>query len=146
MAANLGLVADAAERQAHEFASECARDRFAERSFTGARRPDEAQDRSLGVVLELAHREELEDALLDFFEVVMILVEHLARVFDVQIIFGRDAPRQADKPIEVGAHDGVLRRFGRDHLEALEFLVGDFARLGRHLRLFDLLLDFFDFG
>src|SRR5271163_1643002 len=76
----------------------------------------------------------------------MILVEHLARVTNVEIVFGRDAPRQADEPVEVGAHDGMLGRLGRNHLEAFEFLVGDFARLGRHLRLFDLLLDFFDFG
>jgi len=53
MPANLGLVADAAERQAHEFAAECSSDRLAERSFAGARRTDEAQDRSLGVVLSL---------------------------------------------------------------------------------------------
>src|SRR5271170_1258066 len=146
MAANFGFVADAAERQAHELASERARNRLAQRSLAGARRSDEAKDRTLGVVLELAHREKLEDAFLYFFEVVMILVEHLARVTNVEIVFGRDAPRQADEPVEVGAHDGMLGRLGRNHLEALEFLVGDFARLGRHLRLFDLLLDFFDFG
>ena len=146
MAANLGLVADAAKRQPHELASEGARDRSAERGLAGARRPDEAQDRTLGVVLELAHGEKLEDALLDFFEVVVILVEHCARVLDVEVVFGRHAPRQADEPVEVGAHDGMLGRLGRDHLEALEFLVGDLARLGRHLRLFDLFFDFLDFG
>jgi len=76
----------------------------------------------------------------------VILVEHLARVPNVEIIFGRHTPRQAHQPIEIRAHDGMLGRLGWDHLEALEFLVGDLARLGRHLRLFDLLLDLFDFG
>jgi len=30
----------------------------------------------------------------------MIFVEHLARVPNVEIVFGRDAPRQADEPVE----------------------------------------------
>ena len=56
------------------------------------------------------------------------------------------APRQAHQPVEVGAHDGMLGRFGRDHLEPLEFLVGRLARLLGHLGRFDLLLEVFDFG
>ena len=46
MAANLGLVVHAAQRDAHELASQGARDGFAQRSLAHARRPDEAQDRT----------------------------------------------------------------------------------------------------
>ena len=46
MAADLGLVAHAAERDAHELAAERARDRAAERGLAGAGRADEAQDRA----------------------------------------------------------------------------------------------------
>ena len=38
----------------------------------------------------------------------------------------------------------MFRRLGRDHLEALEFLVGRLARLFRHLGGFDFLLDFLE--
>ena len=75
VAADLGLVAHAAERDADELAAERARDRAAERGLADAGRADEAEDRALHVVLELAHREVLEDALLHLLEAVVILVE-----------------------------------------------------------------------
>ena len=77
MAADLGLVAHAAERDAHELAAERAGDRAAERGLADARRADEAEDRAAGVRLQLAHGEVFEDALLDLLEVVVVLVEHL---------------------------------------------------------------------
>src|SRR6185437_14879069 len=55
VAADLGLVAHAAERDASELASDRARDRAAERRLADARRAREAQDRALLVVLELAN-------------------------------------------------------------------------------------------
>src|SRR3984893_4964665 len=120
MAANLGLVADAAKRQPYELASQCARYRAAERGLAGPRRADEAQDGSLGVALELAHGEELEDALLDLFEIEMVFVEHGAGVLDIKIVAGGNRPGYADQPVEVGPHHGMLGRFGRDHLEPIE--------------------------
>src|SRR5687768_10118602 len=44
MTANLGLVADAADRDAHELTSERACDRLAERGLADAGRTDEAED------------------------------------------------------------------------------------------------------
>ena len=46
VAANLGLVAHAAERHAHELAAERPRDRLADRRLAGARRPDQGEDRA----------------------------------------------------------------------------------------------------
>ena len=46
VAADLGLVADAAEREADELAPHRARDRAPERRLADARRPDEAEDRA----------------------------------------------------------------------------------------------------
>src|SRR5690348_17782771 len=43
VAADLGLVADAAERHAHELAVESARDRLADRRLAGAGRPDQGR-------------------------------------------------------------------------------------------------------
>ena len=146
MTANLGLVADAAEREPDELPPQRARDRTAERGLAGSRWPDETQDRALGVALELAHGEKLEDAFLDLFEIEMVFVEHRARMLDIEIVVGRNRPWQSDQPIEVGAHHGVLGRFGRDHLEPIELLVGRLARVLGHLGRLDFLLEVFNLG
>ena len=117
MAADLGLVADAADRDALELAAERLGDRLAEARLADAGRADEAEDRARRVGLELSHREVLEDAVLDLLEVVVVLVEDLARVVDVEVVLGLGAPRQLDEPLEVGADDAVLGRRGRQLLE-----------------------------
>ena len=55
MTADLRLVTHAAERDALELAPDGTGDRATERRLARARRPDEAQDRALRVLLELAH-------------------------------------------------------------------------------------------
>ena len=110
VAADLGLVAHAAQGDAHELAPQRARDGLAERGLADAGRADEAQDRALLVALELAHRQVFEDALLDLLEAVVIGVEDVARRLDVELVLGDDAPRQLDQPFEVGARDRVLGR------------------------------------
>ncbi len=146
MAADLGLVAHAAERDADELAPHGARDRAAERGLAGARRADEAQDRALRVVLQLAHREELEDAVLDLLEVVVVLVEHLAGVRDVEVVLGADRPRQVDDPLEVGAHDVVLGGLHRDHAQAFELVLGHLAHRLRRIGVLELLAQLVDLG
>ena len=80
MAADLGLVAHAAQGHAHELAVGGLRDRLAERRLAHAGRADEAQDRRLQPVDALLHREVLDDALLHLLEAVVVGVEHLDRV------------------------------------------------------------------
>ena len=86
VAADLGLVADPAERHAHELAVERAGDRLADRGLAGAGRADQREDRArLAVVLdaallaELADGEVLDDALLHVVEARVVGVEDLAR-------------------------------------------------------------------
>ena len=68
-------------RDAHELAAERLGDRAAEARLADAGRPDEAQDRAAVLLLrELAHRHELEDALLHLRQAVVVRVEHLRRV------------------------------------------------------------------
>src|SRR4029079_1513360 len=90
VAADLCLVAHAAERDAAELAADRARDRATERGLADARRPREAQDRTLLVVLELAHRHVLDDALLDLVEVVVVLVEAAPDLGKLDGVLGRD--------------------------------------------------------
>ena len=88
VAADLGLVAHAADRQPYELPSERARDRLAERRLADARRPDEAQDLTRDLVAKLGDREVLEDPLLDLVEIEVVPVEHLARVREVEVVLG----------------------------------------------------------
>src|SRR5690606_25566227 len=68
VAANLRLVAHAAQRLAHKFAPRGARDRLAEAGLAYAGRADEAQDRPLQLVGPRLHREIFDDAVLDLVE------------------------------------------------------------------------------
>ena len=117
MAADLGLVAHAADADALELAPERAGDRAAERGLADAGRADEAEDRAARVGLEPAHGEELEDPVLDLLDVVVVLVEHLARVARSRLSSVERVPRQRGDPLEVAAHDPVL---GHRRLEPLE--------------------------
>ena len=81
--ADLGLVAHAAERHAHEFAAGRLRDRLAERGLADAGRADQAQDRPGQLVGALLHGEIFDDALLDLLQAEVIVVEDLLRELEV---------------------------------------------------------------
>src|SRR3954452_10430797 len=100
-----------------------ARDRASERRLADAGRSDEAQDAAGRVGLQAADGEELEDAVLDLLDVVVVVVEHLARVLEVEVVFSRRLPRQRRDPLEVRPDDAVLGRLGRQRLEPLELAV-----------------------
>ena len=84
--------------------------RAAERGLADAGRADEAEDRALLVLLQLADGEVLEDALLDLLEAVVVLVEDLADLRDLEVVRRLTVPRQIEDPVEVGADDRVLGR------------------------------------
>ena len=58
---------------------------MAERGLADARRPHRAEDRAGEIVLELEHRQVLEDPLLDLVEVEVVLVEDLVS-FEVEVV------------------------------------------------------------
>src|SRR5205807_6388807 len=100
MSADLGFVAHAAEGEADELAAGGAGDRLRQRGLADAGRSDEAEDRALRSFDELAHREELEDALFDLVETVVILVEDLLGEIDVLDLFRRLFPGNGDEPFD----------------------------------------------
>src|SRR4051794_3278639 len=124
VAPDLRLVADAAHRDALEGAAHGARNRAAERGLANARRAYEAEDRRAGVGLQLAHREELEDAVLDAVDVVVVLVERLARLRQVEVVHRLLRPRQRGEPLQVCADHAVLGGLRRQALEAVELALG----------------------
>ncbi len=136
-----GLVVDAAERDADELAAQRAGDAPPERRLSDARRTDEAQDRPLLVLLQLADREVLEDALLDLLEAVVVLVEHPAHRPDVHVVGRLVVPRQVEDPVEVSAHHRVLGAANLHVAKALQLLLRDLLRFRGQVRLGDSLLE-----
>ncbi len=108
--ADLRLVAHTAERDAHELASERARDRAAERGLAHTGRADEQQDRRLLAGGELAHREVFEDALLHLGQAAVIGLEDGASGGDIELVVAGAGPGQLEQPLEIGARDVGLRR------------------------------------
>ena len=139
MPADLGLVAHAAHADALELAAHGLGDRAPQAGLADAGRADEAEDRPVQVGLQLAHREVLEDAVLDLLEVVVVAVEDLAGVPDVEVVVARDRPGQRDDPVEIGADHRVLGALGRDAPEALELAARRLVGLFGEAELVELL-------
>src|SRR5205823_14735725 len=144
--ADLGLVAHAAERHAHELTSRGARDRLADRGLAGPRRTDQGEYRARALVLldpallaQLAHGQVLGDPLLDVLEAGVVGVEHLARVHRVEPLLGALAPRDGDQPVEVGASHRGLAAGVAHALQAAQLALGLLADLVRHVGVLDLL-------
>ena len=153
MAADLRLVADAAERHADELAVERAGDRLADRRLAGAGRPDQGEDRARLLVgldapllTELAHRDVLDDAVLDVLETGVVGVEHLAAGLRVEPLLGADAPRHGQEPVHVAADRLRLGRALPHALEAGKLTLCLLAHVVGHRRLGDLGPELLDDG
>ena len=86
MAADLGLVAHAADREPDELPAERVRDRVAERGLADAGRADEAEDLPRDLLAQLGDGEVLDDAVLHLLEVEMVGVEHLTGVLEIEVV------------------------------------------------------------
>src|SRR5213082_2150175 len=140
MSTNLGFVAYATESEANEFASSGLRDRHAQRCLANTRRSDEAKYRAFGILYQLAHCEKFEDAILDFFQPIVVFVEDLLRRLDVANLFRFLAPRYRQQPVEIVARDSRFSRHRRHGLELLQLLKRLFMDFLRHAGAVDLLL------
>ena len=143
--ADLGLVADAAERHADELASGGAGDRLADRGLAGAGRADEREDRARALVVldaallaQLLDGDVLDDPVLHVLEARVVGVEHLTRVLRVEPLLGALAPRDGEEPVEVVADDARLGRLVAHAIEPRELLLGLLADVLGHVRLGDL--------
>src|SRR5690606_23163591 len=124
MAADLGLVAHAAQAHAHELAVGRLGDGLAQRGLAHARRADQAQDRPLHLLDPRLHRQVLEDALLDLLQAVVVGVERVLRGLEVLAHLAALLPRHAQQPVEVVAHHRGLGRHRRHLLELVELALG----------------------
>jgi hypothetical protein len=80
MPLNLSHIRQPSHREPEELAVERPRDRFANRGLAHTWRTHQADDLALDGAAQFADGEKLEDAILDVFEAVVVLVEDLLRV------------------------------------------------------------------
>ena len=136
----LGFVAYAAERHTYELAAGGFGDRHSQRGLADSRRSDEAQDRSLGILDQLPHRQEFQDAVFDLFQTVVIFVQDFFRAADVADFLRPLLPWNSQQPVQIVARDRRLGGHGRHGFELLEFLDGLVADFLGHAGGFDLFL------
>ena len=125
VSADLRFVAHAAQAHPRELAAQRPGNALAQGSLSDTGGSDEAEDGAHGLARlsvlravllnaalleELAHGKKLDDPVLDLLQIVVVLVEHLARVDDVQLVLAGDAPGQLHHPVQVRLDHGVLGR------------------------------------
>ena len=92
VAANLGLVAHPAQRDALEPASHRLGDHLSQAGLAHARRTHEAQDGAAHPPRQLAHRQILKDAVLGLVEPEVAFTQHQLRVLDREPVAGALVP------------------------------------------------------
>ena len=145
MAAYFGFIAHAAQRNAHEFAAHRFGDRSAQRCLPDARGSDKTQNRRFPARLEFENRKILEDAFLDFLQVVVIPAEDVLRAEDIHLFGREDIPWKRHQPVEIGSADRIFRSGRRHPRKTSQFAIRLLARFFGHSGRLHLLTQFFDF-
>ena len=137
MASDLGFIAHTAERQAHEFTSERPCDTLPQARLANAWRTHKAQQRTFRLRFQRAHGQIFQDAFFDPLQVIVILIQHLLRMPNIQVVLGANLPGQVENPVQIGAGDDVFRGAGGHAGQALQLALHLFARLLRQLGLLE---------
>ena len=100
--------------------------------------PERLVVRDAAVLAELAHREVLDDAVLDVVEARVVGVEHLARALRVERLVAPLRPRHGDEPVEVRADHRRLAARVAHRLEAPQLALGLRPHVLGHAGFLDL--------
>ena len=144
MSADLRLVVDAAERYANALTVSCAGNAHRDAGFARARRAYKTQQAAAGLGRKLPYGKVFDNALLDLFKAEMILVESLARFFNISCLLGFYVPRQLKANVEIAADDRGLCRAEWLLCKVGHFLEELLLYLLRKLQVADLLTVFAD--
>ncbi|CRM66896.1 hypothetical protein [Pseudomonas sp. 22 E 5] len=146
MALDLGLIAHAADAEAVERPAQGFGDGFTHTGLAHTRRPHQQHDGPGNFAFIGTHRQELEDTALDIVKARMVLIQHLACVFEVEFVLAIHAPRHGSGPVQVVARNRVFRRPGFQDRQFVHFFADAFLRLGRQHFAHQALLELFDVG
>lgn len=128
VSAKLGFIVHAAQRHLTEFLLQRPRDRPRDARLSYARRAHKAENRPMGILLERAHRNELQNALLHVLKAVMVAFQHVSSRGNVHGMLVVNAPRQVEHAFDVVLHHGALRRTGLRACQPLQLLLRALAR------------------
>ena len=123
MTTDLGLIVQAAQRDAHILALQRSGDGAAQRCLAHSGRAIEAEDGRLEVATHLEHGKVFEDALLDLLQAVVVAVEHTAGVLHIEVVSGILAPRETEHHLQVVELYVVVGRLGIDAFELHHLLL-----------------------
>ena len=135
MPAYFGLVVHAAQGQTLELATQRAGDGASEGRFAHAGRTRKAEDRPFGLRIELAHTQEFENAVLDFFQTTVVFIQDLLGVGYVQPVAREFFPGQFRQPVQIGTHHVGLGRVRVHAGQTAQLLVGLLAHVLGHAGL-----------
>ena len=132
--ADLGLVAHTAQGDAHELAAQRPGHALAQRCLADAGRTGQHHHRARATAADDlqpalgapgAHRQILDDAVLDVVQPVVVGVQDLPRRRQVRRVLGADVPRQVEHGVQPGADPAAFRA-----LVAGAFQLADLAQRG----------------
>src|SRR3546814_11829216 len=99
VAANLGFIAHTTQSHAYKLSIGCARNGLPQRGLAHAGRPYQAQDRCFELVDALLYSQVFDNALFDFFEPIMIGIEHLFGIRNRAVDTAFFSPGHTDKGV-----------------------------------------------
>ncbi len=142
VAADLGLVADAAERHPDELAAHRAGHGLAQGRLADSGRAGQGQHGAAApaahhaetlVLAALAHRQVLDDAVLHVGQAGVVGVEHGPGAGDVVVVLGAVVPGDVEHGVEPGADPAGLGRLVGGPLQLVDLLEGCLAHLLRQV-------------
>ena len=144
--ADLCFIPHAAQRHLHKLTPHCLGNGTNDRGLTHAGRARKAKDGALHVLLHAQHGKVFDDALLDLFHAIVILIQHLAGTLQIQLILGGFLPGQIQDPLDIGTGHVDLRDSRRHLGETVDFLLGLLAGFLIQRSLGQTLPEFFNLG
>ena len=108
MAADVGLVTDAAQRQTGALTVHGTGHGQGHGGLAHAGRADKAEDLALGVRVQLADGDKLQNALLHLVQSVVVLVQNFTGLGHIRPVAGGLVPRQLQADIQIVADNGGL--------------------------------------
>ena len=144
MAADIRLVAHAAQADTHILALQGTGDAAADAGLAGAGGPDKEQNGAGLFALEIHDGNLFHDPALDLLQAVMVLFQHLARLIQVDDLGLGLLPVQRGDKVEVIIEHAVFGRLAALLLQTVEDLDGLGTRRLVHAGFLDLHLEFAD--
>mmetsp|Transcript_29204 Transcript_29204/g.56461 ORF Transcript_29204/g.56461 Transcript_29204/m.56461 type:complete len:553 (-) Transcript_29204:1689-3347(-) len=138
VAPNFAFVTHTTQRDANKFTSSGLGDRFPKRGFAHAGRADQTHDRAFHFFAALLHGQIFDDAFLDLFKTIVVVVQDTLGPAQIFLDPRFHAPRDRQHPVEVVANNRCLGAHRRHVLELFQLGVRLFARFLGQLGLGDL--------